>query len=157
MCNPQLITVLAAKGEGTTDMDWRRRLPAGMQFQSQSGNQIRTRVELPLNADELFGLRCPQVADHRFAMKVDPSVGAGQSSSVYCPYCGRQSVIKDFFPSETWRRLQDAAKAMAEQYVAQAFSEMLGNAVRGSRHMSFTPGRPPAIRRPTPRSPHVGL
>lgn len=41
MCHPQLITLLAAKGEGTTDMDWRRRLPAGMQFQSQSGNQIR--------------------------------------------------------------------------------------------------------------------
>lgn len=56
-------------------------------------------------------------------------------------------MIKDFFPPETWRRLQDAAKAMAEQYVAQAFTEMHGNAIRGSRHMSFTPGRPPAIRR----------
>lgn len=88
-------------------------------------------------------------------MKVDPSVGAGQSSSVYCLYCGRQSVIKDFFPLETWRRLQDAAKAMAEQYVAQAFSEMLGYAVRGSRHMSFTPGRPPAIRRLSTYTPEL--
>jgi hypothetical protein len=78
-------------------VQWEKRVPSGMRYVSRAGDVITWSLEMPVNDDGLFGLLCPYGADHRFGMKVQSSRdssgsgesdGAGEASSLFCPYCG---------------------------------------------------------------------
>jgi hypothetical protein len=143
--------------------DWERRLPDGVQLKSQDRSGFRLGVAMPIGEDGLWPMRCPEHReDHFFKIKVEQtpkgvdeeSEQDTRDSPIYCAYCGHAADLWDFAP-EQHARLMAAAEAVAEQYVASMFDDMLGKVFQGRRQSStrgfgisieFKPGNPPPRR-----------
>lgn len=137
-----------------TKRDWERRLPDGVHLAGRNTSGFRLGVSLPVGDDGLWPMRCPEHPDdHIFKIQVTQSEAA-EGSPLFCPYCGyRADTVWDFAPEQR-KRLRAAARAAAEQYVADSMHEMLGKAFGGRRSSSrrsgisieYRPGRAPARR-----------
>lgn len=137
-----------------TKRDWQRRLPDGVHLAGRDTSGFRLEVSLPAGDDGLWPMRCPEHPDdHIFKIQVTQSEDAG-GSPLFCPYCGyRADTVWDFAPQQR-KRLRMAARAAAEQYVADSMHDMLGKAFGGRRSSSrrsgisieYRPGRAPARR-----------
>lgn len=131
---------------GDDPMDWPvQRLPAGMRYVSRSGHKITWSLDLPTNEDGLFALRCPQVSDHRFAVKVETGNLTNQSGEVYCPYCGYKARIDSFYTPEHRQRIDDAIRVIIDQAHDYAVSR-LNDALSGFKGRTPTPSRPSPVR-----------
>jgi hypothetical protein len=130
--------------------DWMKRLPDGVQFQGESIDGFTVTVSVPIGRDGLSPLVCPLNKDHRFKVRVTQS--GGSSSDCHCPYCGHVASTWDFMPAQM-DRAEDAAAAVAEQYIHEMFSGVLAGVARqfsGSSSsgfsMTYSPGGAPAPR-----------
>lgn len=78
--------------------------------------------------DGMFTLvctRCQVVADHK------------GGNSVVCPKCGSTGGAIDV------TRARRVLKGQAQREVAKGFQDTMRKAVRGSKHLTYTPGRVP--------------
>jgi uncharacterized Zn finger protein (UPF0148 family) len=108
---------------------------------------------MPVGDDGLWPMRCPEHPEHVFKIEATQSAEA-EDSPLFCPYCGYRVDHVWVFAPEQRARLEAAAYAAAEQYVASSLNEMLDKAFRrplsSSRRsgvsIEFKPGRPPSRR-----------
>lgn len=71
--------------------------------------------------------------------------------SLYCPYCGSQFSRDSLATSDQVIYAQDVVKEEARVYVMQEFQKTLKAALRGSKSITYKPGRIPPKRPITPR------
>lgn len=141
-----------------TRRDWEQRLPEGVRMQDRDKDSFTLGVTLPGGEDGLWLMRCPQhPTDHVFKIVVTQNEDADETSDLYCPYCGHhEDELWPFAPDQE-ARLQTAAQAAAEQYIAAELNNMLSKAFGGrsrsssrrsgfSIEMTYKPGRPPPRR-----------
>jgi hypothetical protein len=135
-------------------VQWEKRVPAGMRYVSRSGDVITWSLEMPVNDDGLFGLRCPHSADHRFAMKIQSSSDSSGSDEPddtakanisFCPYCGHRGEIEEFYTPEHRRRIDDAVRGVADQLAAHAL-DRITDVFQRSKSFTVTPSRRPPVR-----------
>jgi hypothetical protein len=107
---------------------------------------------MPVNDQGFFPLQCPQVTDHRFAVKIDSrggsekSGGSVESNAVFCPYCGYQADIDEFHTEDYRRRIDDVTRAIADRLADEAV-EMITAPFRSSKWVTVRSSPRPSIRR----------
>jgi Zn finger protein HypA/HybF involved in hydrogenase expression len=141
-----------------TRRDWERRLPEGVRIEGRDHASFTLGVELPTSGDDLWLMRCPaHPKEHVFKIRVTQGEDGEGSSDLYCPYCGHhERDVWPFAPGQQ-ARLEAAAQAAAEQYVAAELDAMLGKALGGrsrassrrsaiSVQLTYKPAKPPSRR-----------
>lgn len=120
--------------------NWERRLPDGAHVVDKDSRGFRLEVSLPVGDDSLWPMRCPAYPqDHAFKVHVTQNEEESETSSLFCPYCGQEGDLWAFAPDQL-ARLEAAASAAAEQYVAATLDEMLGRAFGGRSSSSRRSG-----------------
>lgn len=137
---------------------WEQRLPDGVHMQRRDNDSFTLGVTLPGGEDGLWLMRCPQhPTDHVFKIVVAQNEDADETSELYCPYCGHHELKVWAFAPDQKARLEAAARAASEQFIAAELNAMLGNAFGGmsgsssrrpgfSIEMTYELGSPPPRR-----------
>lgn len=135
----------------------------GGPFNARRTSPDHISFQVPIEADE-FGRvarTCPSDTCSPGYFKVKMGTGITEEQPVaYCPYCRRAEEPGGFFTEEQVRYMQE----IVMQEATLAFQNAMKSALRGSKSVSFKPGRLPHLRQPFEDTvqrdvicPHCGL
>lgn len=95
-------------------------------------------IEMPLDADSYLDRECPTCLRH-FRWHHGPVEGAPRDApepvSYFCPYCGADAPLDQWWTTEQVEAIQQAASGVALREVRRAFRKGLGN----SKGFTFKP------------------
>jgi sarcosine oxidase delta subunit len=134
-------------------VDWKDRLPEGIGDVRDTETGFEAAISIPVDDDGFFGRQCPE-CERMFKMDVGEYEALPDDLELICPYCGERREHDEFMTRDQRTRVESAGQTMAEQYVHQAFDQMMrrtfGIGSRTPRRGSFIsiewryqPGRPP--------------
>jgi hypothetical protein len=116
-------------------MDWKSRLPNGVNGLEVTADGFTAGVTIPPDGDGYIGRRCPGCTG-RFRMLSDEYVALPDETQLTCPYCGREDDAGEFMTEAQLNRARAAGEAVAEQWMHEEFGNMLGRALGGQRPSS---------------------
>lgn len=134
-------------------MDWRDRLPEGMGPVEHEGDDITGTVSLPVDPDGYFGRQCPE-CERPFKLVAAEYKALPDDLILTCAYCGHEAGHGDYMTPQQRERAVAGMHALAEQFLHQQVSDMLGSVFGNSPRvrpgesgveMTYTPGSPPPV------------
>ncbi len=104
-------------------------------------------ISIPTDADGFVGRACDAPGCKQYFKVYVPDHG-GQLN---CPYCGVQFSRDSLLTSSQLKYAKEAAIEEARVYAIEEFQKMLKNTFRGSKNITYKPGRKPRKRHVQPR------
>lgn len=108
-------------------------------------DEVRIDFAMPLDADGFLRRECPTCErEFKWFHHPEGDLDAEPVDQYFCPLCGAPA------PTNTWLTQPQAlaARELAQTAALRLVQDALGDAFRGSNHVRYKPGQPPAT--PTP-------
>jgi Zn finger protein HypA/HybF involved in hydrogenase expression len=100
------------------------------------------KIAIPSDADGFVGLAC-DAPDCKQYFKIYVQ---DHGDYLHCPYCGVRFSRNSLLTSPQLKYVKEAAIEEARVYAINEIQKMFKNAVRGSKNITYKPGRPPSKR-----------
>lgn len=105
------------------------------------------KISIPTDADGFVGRACDAPDCKQYFKVYVPDHG----DKLNCPYCGVQFSRDSLFTSSQLKYAKEAAIEEARVYAVEEFQKMLRDTLRGSKYLTYKPGRKPRKRHVQPR------
>ena len=84
---------------------------------------MEIKIELPTDEDGYLEYECPH-CQNIFSLKASSFTGSGNETTLYCPYCGLNSDIKNFYTKECVEYLKSYAKQLVAAELQKSFKKI---------------------------------
>jgi hypothetical protein len=108
------------------------RLPDGVDYVGNKGDNILMRVEIPLDEEGFFGRQCPS-CEQVFRIAHDDYEALPDDLRLWCVYCGHNDDHNEFLTTQQKERILRPATDIAMQLVGQMFDKSFGGLARRTR------------------------
>jgi hypothetical protein len=105
------------------------RLPDGVEYVGDEGDNILMRVEIPLDDDGFFGRQCPS-CNQVFRVSHDDYEALPDDLCLWCVYCGHHDDHSEFLTDQQKERILRPAADVAMQLISQALDDSFGGLAR---------------------------
>lgn len=106
-------------------------------------SQTKTfKISIPVESDGFVGRAC-NAPECKQYFKI---YGPDHAGTLHCPYCGNEYSRDSLFTTEQLEYAKKAAMEEARVYVIEEFHNILKQATRGSKFITYKPGRRPLRR-----------
>ncbi len=105
------------------------------------------KIAIPTDADGFVGRACDAPGCKQYFKVYVPD----HRDQLHCPYCGVRFSRNSLFTKPQLKYAKEAAVEEARVYAINEIQKMFKKTLGGSKHIKYTPGRPPRKRNVRPR------
>ena len=127
------------------------RLPDGVEYVGDEGDNIVMRVEIPLDEEGFFGRQCPS-CEQVFRIAHDDYEALPDDLRLWRVYCGHDDDHSEFLTTQQKERILGPATDIAMQLVGRMLDKSFGDLTRRTRRsmVSFSYRSTPYYPEPLP-------
>jgi hypothetical protein len=108
------------------------RLPDGVEYVGDEGDNIMMRVEIPLDDQGFFGRQCP-LCEQVFRVSYEDYKALPEDLRLWCVYCGNHDDHSEFLTAQQKERILRPAADIAMQLIGRAFDDSFSDIARRTR------------------------